>query len=216
MFSAAADFAEPFRSAELVARSRPLAESFRAQFVALDARSEVPRRILLRYGFERAEEVRDFRFAPGRLRLSAGKLCLAPGAQSAEAFSVAWFAAPVRAEVSLEAPGALVLGFGGLRVAPGRGGDARAWREDDPAGRPQAIPIAPEGAVAVEWSVGEVRVVQKGGVYRLDSAAPEAGRLSLELGPGAAIESLEIDGWLEPTWSSRRLEALRRADPGPR
>lgn len=196
-----------WRDPSLEADARLLLGSFRAGFVALDARSAFPRAVLLRYPFDSPEELRDFRFAPGAFFVAEGRLRAPPGSRLAEASTVAWFAPPVRVEARLFAPAAIVFGFGSLRVAPGRGEDAEVWREGAPA--PVGLPAAPAGTVAVRWSSAGLTVLLAGSVFLEDAAVPEAGRVSVGFGEGQGIEVLEIDGPLEPRWGAKRLELLR-------
>ena len=171
--------------------------------------------VRLEYDLDAADELCDFRWRPGSWRLEAGGLeRTAAGPAADGVWSVGWFATPLSIEGSAAREAPLVLGLGALRIAPGSAADAVVWWDSpDEAAPLAALPPLPAGPFRVAISPRQVEIqVGSRAAIRPTPAAAE-GRLLLEARAGLAIESLIVEGLLEPAWAEARLQATGRSGP---
>jgi serine/threonine protein kinase len=184
---------------------------FHAARVAVEPRGALPLEVILQYGWNGETELADFRAVPQTWGVEDGRLVVLQGPFGVSLDTVAWFATPIRIEGHLETAAHLVVGFGNLRVAPGRGADGRVWSQDP--GRDEvsvlAVPFAGPGPFEVVVTAERVLLRAGEGPTAVDVATPRAGRVLLRMEKGARLDTLRIEAPIEPHWGQARLGLLR-------
>ena len=184
--------------------------TFHAAFVGVEPGRSPPAGIVLRYSFDSAHELLDFRATPGTWEVREGELRGLAGPEGAPLESVAWFTPPVRIEWELPLEAPCILGFGSLRIAPGGAVDARVW-SDGPDGDISVL-AAPRVAPGRGWihiDAGGVEIAVGGRIARVKTRAPSRGRVTLRIASARTFSELVLEAVLEPSWSQGREETAR-------
>jgi hypothetical protein len=176
------------------------------------------------YVWDAEQELRDFRARPGGWVLRYGELATATS--SVEFVdTVAFFRLPLRVEIRWSVPEDRRSRGEGTRltvffdtIGLGVGGpseDLQIVGLDSDADREflSGAPTSGEDSLTVEWTVDRIVATTRGG-NRINTSnplrVPSFGRVGLRVDSGGLVESMSIQGELEPVWARARRAFVER------
>ena len=183
----------------------PLLRSFGGGVLDWKAPERGPWPIVLAYAFDEEKELRDFRALAGRWALQNGKLS---GSGDAILDTIAWFVTPVEIEIEVVDDVELVLHFGELRIAPGRGPDAEVWIPDSDDAARRVSKLTGRARVRIDSNRVVLSVGGEDFRFELDTPLPAEARVGVEVRGGGRLERMSVRGALQPLWAAERTRRL--------